>query len=93
MEYDTKDFFVENEDKDVQGFVVIETDETEGYRIAEKWNRSEAQGGPVWITYWIPAGTLSARADRGECKKTTSVSDKQFRGVLNLAGVKKQVAA
>lgn len=99
MEYDQRDFFTEIEDSDVQGFVVIETAEDgepgslsgeESYRIAEKWNRSDRDGGPVWITYWMPAQALDNRIAEGSCKHTTTMSEEQFRGVLNLAGVEHQ---
>lgn len=90
MEYQTKDFFTEVEASDVGGFVVIDTDETEGYRMAEKWNRPERDGGPTWLTYWISEQALQDRLDAGKCRHTTEVSDEQFQGILNLAGVSEQ---
>lgn len=101
MEFETKQFFTETEDSDIQGFVVVATSTDGGpitgesgtaYRIAEKWNRPEQDGGPVWTTYWIPEETLLARVERGECAPTKVVTDTQFKGVCNLAGIADQVA-
>lgn len=93
MEYQRKDFFVEKESTGVDGFVVIDTDETRGYRVAERWEPPKTpyitnpQADSKWLTYWIPARSLAARVEAGKCEQTTTVSDKQFRGVMNLAGV------
>lgn len=87
MKFDTRAFFTELSDSDVDGFAVIETDSTEGYRMAEKWNRPERDGGPTWLTYWIPEEALLDRIQSGKCKQTTTLSHKQYRGVLKLADV------
>ncbi len=95
MEFDPKAFFVEKEAHDVEAFVVIESSESgpgygePSYRMAEKWTPHDSD--PEWTTYWIPEETLLARIERGECAYAKDVSDKQFKGVLNLAGVTKQV--
>ena len=91
MEFNTKAFFTENKEQDVQGFVIIESSETgPGYdepshRIAEK---SQEFG---WLTYWMPEETLLARIERGECSYGKDVSTSQFNGVLNLAGVSQEI--
>lgn len=90
MEYDTKAFFVEKDEPDVKGFVVIDTDDSAGYRMAEKWVRPEAEGGERWLTYWIPEAALEERLAAGQCAYSTQVSEKQFRGLLRLAGVAHQ---
>jgi len=91
MEFTIKDFFTEKEANDVGGFVVIDTDEGgAGYRMAEKWNRPERDGGPTWLTYWISEEALQDRLDAGKCAHAKTISAKQFRGVLNLAGVSDQ---
>jgi len=83
MEYEPGDFFTEHDDDAVKGFAIIETDESEGYRIAEKWQHSGN-----WTTYWRPADQLLERVVDGNCEKTKTLSDEQFNGLLKLAGVK-----
>lgn len=96
MEYQTGAFFVEKEESDVQGFAIIETSEggpelgEPSYRVAEKWNRPESEGGPAWLTYVIPEELLLARIERGECAYTKQMSNTQLNGVENL--VEKRVA-
>lgn len=95
MEFNKRAFFAEKAETNVQGFIVIETSESgpgygePSYRMAEKWNR--ADGDSMWVTYWIPAETLNARIERGDCAYAKDVSETQFKGVLNLAEVAEEV--
>lgn len=86
MEHQTGAFFSEHEADDVRGFVVIEAnDETESYRIAERWDRNDGES--EWLTYTISEEALADRIDAGHCSYKQQLSDKQFEGVLNLADV------
>lgn len=91
MHYEPRQMFVELEDDDVEGFVIIDTDDTEGYHIAEKWTPDD--GEKRWSDYWLPVDHLDERLEQGHCKKSKFLTEKQFRGVLNLAGVKDRVLA
>lgn len=82
MEYNRKQYLSDNTDPTVKGLTIIETDSTEGYRIAEKWNRSD---GSTWVTYWIPAETLEQRATEGKVEPVGELSDKQFEQVCKLS--------
>lgn len=91
MEYETGAFLTELEADDVSGLTVIEVNEdSEQYRIAEKWNRPESEGGPTWLTYWISEEALADRMERDAVEYKQQLSDKQLRGVLNLAEVSHQ---
>lgn len=88
MEYDTKAFFTEHEADDVTGFAIIDVnEESEQYRIAEKWERPASEGGPKWLTYWISADALAERTDTGAASYKQQLSSKQFAGIVKLAGV------
>lgn len=84
MEHTTGEFFVEHEADDVTGFAIVDTDETEGYRIAEKWERPDEA---VWLTYWISEEALAKRQADGKCEKARDLNAKQLRGIGNLADV------
>lgn len=85
MEYTIGAFFVEREASDVDGFFIIDANERQGYRIAEKWDRP--YGEPVWNTYWRPEDDLLERVAAGKCELFKQVGTKELRGVCNLAGV------
>lgn len=88
MKFEPKDFFVEEEASDVEGFVVIETDSGgAGYRMAERWGRDK---GTRWITYWLPEERLQERLSEEKCTHSKTITDTQFEGVLKLAGVNEQ---
>ena len=88
MKFDPKDFFVEKEASDVEGFVIIDSDEGgAGYRMAEKWEQEEKT---QWITYWLPEERLQERLSEERCAHSKTITDTQFEGVLNLAGVLEQ---
>jgi hypothetical protein len=89
MEHQRRAFFSEHEADDVTGFVIIEVNEdSEQYRVAEKWNRSE--GDSVWLTYWISEQALADRMARDACSYKQQLSANQFEGILNLADVSHQ---
>lgn len=94
MKFQTGAFFSELEDASVKGFAIVAVASSGGpisdhsgaaYRIAEKWQRSEVDGGPVWHTYWMDEQQLLTRVNEGKCKKAKTLSDKQLSGVKNLA--------
>lgn len=91
MDYTEQAFFSEHEADDVTGFAVIEVNEdSEQYRVAEKWNRPDSEGGPTWLTYWITEQALADRLSRDACSYKQQLSDKQYEGILNLADVSHQ---
>ena len=95
MKFDPKDFFVEKEASDVEGFVIIDSDEGgAGYRMAEKWEQEKRTPGSApnstWITYWLPEERLQERLSEEKCAHSRTITDTQFEGVLNLAGVLEQ---
>lgn len=85
MEHTIGEFFVEHEANDVTGFAIVDTDESEGYRIAEKWERPNADD--TWLTYWISEEALAKREAAGKCKLARELNGKQLQGIGNLAGV------
>lgn len=94
MDYERGAYFTEMEDSDVSGTVVVEVDESgEQYRMAEKWDRPESDGGIIWHTYWITAEALNDRLEKDACAYVKQVSAKQFEGILNLAEIEDQVEA
>lgn len=94
MEHQPKDFFTDVAADSVGGFAIIETSESdERYRVVEKWERPESEGGPTWTVYWIRAVALEERKQDGSVQFKQQLSDKQFSGVLTLAGVDEQHSA
>lgn len=85
MSYSVGDFFKEHEASDVNGFGIIASSDTAGFRIAEKWLRPEHEGGETWLTYWITEEALSDRVDADKCEKLKELSDKQLDGMRKLA--------
>lgn len=83
MDYDRRQYFRDHTDPTVNGLTIIETDESEGYRIAEKWDRSDEA--PTWVTYWIPASKLDQRAAEGKVEPVGKLSDEQFEQVCQLS--------
>lgn len=77
MEFQTKDFFKEHDDTEVNGFTIIEVAE-EQVRIAEKWERSKS---PTWTVYWIPKNRLESRCEAGACEKKGQVNDNQYEAI------------
>lgn len=87
MEFDQRDFFVD-EDPEVGGFCIGEVNDTSGrYRIIERWDRPEEDGGPTWITYWVSEDAMQARIESGQISHRQRVSEKQFEGFKSLAGL------
>lgn len=94
MEYDTRAYFTEREADDVNGFIIVEVNEdSQQYRVAEKWERDESDGGPTWLTYWIREAALLERERSGSIDYRKQLNDKQFEGVQNLAEISDRVPA
>jgi nucleoside-triphosphatase THEP1 len=80
MRYTIPTYFEEREEDSVEGFTIIDTDENEGYHIAEKWCRESDE---VWMQYWVPAEELERRAREEACAPVTSLTDEQFEKVCD----------
>lgn len=79
MEYDRRQYFREHDDESVKGFTVIETDQTEGYRVAEKWQRDNESN--KWISYWVSEEKLADRVADSLCEPAATLTDEQFERV------------
>lgn len=78
--FERGDVFNEKDDSRVDGFFIIDTDESEGYRIAEKDTPPDGRESR-WISYWVPEASLQDRTDSGACEKHTEASDEQIQSI------------
>lgn len=76
MEFEQRDYFRENADPTVPGFTVVWVDSENGYRIVEKWNRSD--GDARWTAYWLDPDELQSRLSDNKCEHVGKLSDDQF---------------
>lgn len=83
MEYNIKTYFEEKEDESVKGFSVIDLNqESEQYRIAEKWVRDSSDA--TWVQYWIPEERLLERVACDKCSPKGSLSQEQYSKIKQL---------
>jgi len=83
MEYNIKTYFEEKDDESVKGFSVIDVNqESEQYRIAEKWVRDTAAD--TWVQYWIPEERLLERVSLDKCAPKGSLSADQYQKIKKL---------
>lgn len=85
MEYDTRTYFTEHEQDAVKGFTIIGTDESEGYHVAEKWLKQDADD--VWMDYWIPEAQLERRTEAGECEPKGKLTAEQYGELCQIVGM------
>ena len=80
MRYTIQTYFEEREDDAVKGFTIIDTDENEGYQVAEKWCR---ESDDVWMQYWVPAEALHRRVREQRCAPVKDLTNEKFEQVCN----------